>query len=308
MIPSLKKKIKSLLVSMGAPLDRDVYIMKYINKNMKILEIGPSYNPTVPKTKGWNSFSVDHLPKAELIKKYHDISTDQIEEVDFIWQTGPINTSIPTEQHGTFDACIACHLIEHTPDFVSFFQSISKLLKKDGILSLAIPDKRYTFDYFQPLTLSDQMIQAYYEKRTRHTKATIFSGAAYNAYSNKRAAWGTLTNPTNVKLAGPDLFKSWEVTQNISSEDKDNYTDFHAWRFTPSSFRLIILELGALGLIPFSEISIHQISNGCEFVVNLINRKPNIDPLMLDKKRLGLMRKIIQEQNSQFNNYLFYNR
>jgi len=49
-----------------------------------------------------------------------------------------------------FDYCLASHVIEHIPNPIAFFQSIAHLLKPGGVLSLAVPDKRYTFDFFQP--------------------------------------------------------------------------------------------------------------------------------------------------------------
>ncbi|WP_204301631.1 hypothetical protein, partial [Stenotrophomonas maltophilia] len=47
-----------------------------------------------------------------------------------------------------------------------------------------------------------------------------------------------------------------------------DYVDCHAWVFTPSSFRLILSDLRALGLVTMGEAFFHG-SIGCEFMVVL---------------------------------------
>ena len=80
--------------------------------------------------------------------------------------------------HGTFDAFIASHVIEHTPDLIDFLQTSEILLKSSGVVVLAIPDKRYCFDYFQPLTTPGQVLAAHAEGRSRHTRRTAFDHVA----------------------------------------------------------------------------------------------------------------------------------
>ncbi|WP_348653156.1 hypothetical protein [uncultured Sulfurimonas sp.] len=55
------------------------------------------------------------------------------------------------------------------------------------------------------------------------------------------------------------------MKQSLSSSD---YIDVHCWRFTPTSFRLLISDLQKLGLINL-EIKSEFDTTGCEFYVAL---------------------------------------
>jgi len=76
--------------------------------------------------------------------------------------------------YGTFDAFIASHVIEHTTDLIGFLDTAETLLCPSGIVILAIPDKRYCFDYFRPLTTTGEVLCASASRRSRHTRRIIF--------------------------------------------------------------------------------------------------------------------------------------
>ena len=110
----------------------------------KVIEIGPSFNPLLPKRDGWNVFTIDHDDRAGLVAKYANdpsVDTTRIEEVDFVWHGGSLLDAIPPEHHGTFDAFVASHVIEHTPDIVTFLAAAATLIKPGGVIILAVPDK-----------------------------------------------------------------------------------------------------------------------------------------------------------------------
>ena len=112
----------------------------------RIIEIGPSFSPIAPKSEGWNTVSIDHLTKDGLVAKYNGepfVDVARIEPVDFLWVSGPLSNAVPKTLHGSFDALVASHVIEHTPDLIDFLDSATTLVKYDGVVVLAIPDKRY---------------------------------------------------------------------------------------------------------------------------------------------------------------------
>lgn len=47
---------------------------------------------------------------------------------------------------------IANHFLEHCEDPVRTLQNLLRVLRRKGILFMAIPDKRSTFDYTRPCT------------------------------------------------------------------------------------------------------------------------------------------------------------
>ncbi len=282
------------------PVSRIDKILSPINRSMRILEIGASYSPTAPKAAGWNSFILDHATQDELRQKYAFLGdqTANIEPVDFVWRGGPIESAIPETMHGTFDACIAGHVIEHIPDPISFFHSLDRLLTPRGVVSLAIPDKRYCFDFFRPLTMTPAWIEAFERKATRHSRRLIFEDAAYYMKNGESETWG----PEATDAVSPRLTKhldSAKAKANGSSPNEPSgYVDAHAWCFTPSSFELLFLELGALGRVDFLIENTFETA-GCEFFIILRKGALSLSKHQIQDKRQALLCSMIDELAKQ---------
>lgn len=277
-------------------MNRNERVLQYVEKSMKIIEIGPSFNPLAPRSQGWNTKIIDHLSREDLVKKYQGQQTQLIEDVDFIWSAGPIETAVPEELHGTFDVCVASHLVEHTPDFIGFFKSMSKLVKPDGLIVIAIPDRRFMFDFFRPLTLTDRILEAHWEKRTRHTKGTIFGNAAYQVQNNGMIAWCPTSTMTAFAFVGAPLTTSAQSAEAVKTDESCDYIDCHNWSFTPSSLKLIMLELSFLDLFPFTLIRLNEPSDTCEISFTLRNTPgPKVASSSLDASRIKLLNQIHEE-------------
>lgn len=269
-----------------------------LGKTAKIIEIGPSYSPAVPRADGWNSFSLDHASRDELVAKYrgHDVPADRIEEVDFVWRGGPIDQAVPADHHGTFDACVASHVIEHTPDMVAFLRSCTTLLKPAGLLCLAIPDRRYCFDFFKPHTTTADITDAHFRGREVHTKRVAFLNAAYNVF-HKGIVWWTDGPLHDLAFPTPDaLAAGLSSYQALDETGRSGYEDLHNWAFTPRGFELIIRELAALGLIAL-DIEIIYPVQGCEFIC-ILRRCASPAPIS-DAERLTLLREMVEEYGVQ---------
>jgi Domain of unknown function (DUF4214)/Methyltransferase domain len=123
---------------------RNEILLAPVPRTGHIIEIGPSFRPIAPKGEGWNTRSLDHTTREGLIAKYRGhpgVDVNRIEEVDFVWAGGSLIDAVPASLHGTFDAFVASHVIEHTPDLIAFLDAAGALLKPDGVVVLAIPDK-----------------------------------------------------------------------------------------------------------------------------------------------------------------------
>jgi SAM-dependent methyltransferase len=271
-----------------------------ISRNMRILEIGPSYNPVAPRAAGWRSFSLDHASQEELRDKYRGMQPiERIEPVDYIWKGGPLEGAIPTEQHGTFDAIIASHVIEHFPDPLAFFFSAAAILSEAGRISLAIPDKRFMFDFFKPVTQTSDYLYAHFSGRTRHSKKTAFDNIALNVREGQDYVWSRRL-VGNFGFFGRDVLRdAYEIFNRTEESEADEYVDYHNSVYTPSSFELIIFELGQLEILPFA-IENRFPTSGCEFYVTLRKCKPaRLDPDALAAERLRLMKAVIRELGDQ---------
>jgi hypothetical protein len=94
---------------------------------------------------------------------------------------------------------------------------------------------------------------------------------------------------------------AFAVFQRASSGDQ-TYYDFHAWKFTPSSFALIVEELRHLGYVNFrveflSSTIVH------EFFVTLGRSvKGEYSAELLNERRLALLLETARELGIQFGN------
>ena len=250
-------------------MNRKEKILKHIDATGKGLEIGPGYNPTAPKKDGFSVQSIDHMCREDLVNKYkkEQVDTENIEEVDFVWHGEPYAEL--TGKKDYYDWIIASHLIEHTPDLIGFLNDCDSILKDTGVISLAIPDKRYCFDHFRPATSIARIIDSHLQNSRVHTPGTAAEYYLNGVLKEGAIAW-------EEGHAGEYSFRHSleEAVGKFESAVKGTeYDDIHSWCFVPHSFRLIIHDLYCLGLIPFKELDFY-LTEGCEFFA-ILSRQGN---------------------------------
>ncbi|MGC2238975.1 MAG: methyltransferase domain-containing protein [Pyrinomonadaceae bacterium] len=247
-------------------MTREEKLLLHVKKDGFGAEIGASHAPIAPKKSGYNVDIIDHATREELIEKYKDdnVNLDNIEEVDFVW-SGEDYSEL-TGKTGFYDWIIASHVIEHVPNLIGFLNSCDKILKETGVLSLAIPDARFCFDHFRPLTGLSKVLDAHYQNPKVHTPGSIVEYNLNLVLKDNFLDWGE-----NALLKEEYSFSaSREEVLNALEKSLENkeYVDCHAWCFTPHSFRLMIHDLYELGFIKLQEVDFFE-SEGCEFFIAL---------------------------------------
>jgi predicted SAM-dependent methyltransferase len=245
-------------------MNRNEKLLKYVSKDGRGLEIGPSFSPISPKKDGYDVQIIDHMSCDQLKEKYkdHHVNLENIEEVDFVWH-GESYADL-TGKSSYYDWIIASHVIEHAPDLISFLNDCASILKDDGVLSLAIPDKRYCFDHYRSISGLSQIIDRHYEKKIAHTPGSVADYFLNVVTKGGCIAWDV--NATGEYRLNHSIEDALQAMSLVLKEGSN--LDIHAWCFTPYSFRLIIHDLFCLGLIPFKEVEFFP-SEGCEFHVAL---------------------------------------
>src|SRR5665213_504545 len=280
---------------------RSQQLLAGLTRAARVLEIGPSYSPIAARADGWNTTIVDHASRATLVEKYAnspDVWVERVEEVDFVWTGGSIADALPPELHGTFDAFVASHVIEHVPDVIAFLAAAETLLTRDGSIVLAVPDKRYCFDYFRPVSTTADVLDA--KGSSRHSPRAVFAHWAYMAENGAVGAWGQ-EPVTELRLMNRfDDVALWMRALDRSAGA--DYVDVHAWQFTPSSFELVLLELARLGETDWRIVTITP-AIGCEFHVTLRRRGAASASAMtaseFDAHRVALLRSALAEIGEQ---------
>ena len=282
----LRSKIYRSHPQILGALDRRQEILRHLNLSGLGLEIGPSYGPLLPKSEGYRVETVDYADAAHLREKYRDAEVDisKIEDVDYVTGGNSILTAIG--KFGRYDYIVASHLIEHVPDMLGFLKDCEQLLKPDGRLSLVVPDKRYCFDLFQAITTTGQILQAHIELRTRPNPEVLFDNFANNSKKGGQLAWDCeeSAEPTFMN----DLAEAKKLFDAACSSNE--YVDAHVWHFVPSSFRLIINDLNAIGELSLQELAFVE-AGTFEFFLTL-SRQAQGCPF----DRLTLAKRVIDEQ------------
>jgi predicted SAM-dependent methyltransferase len=263
-------------------MDRKSKILHGVDPRGFGLEIGPSYNPIAPKIAGFNVRVLDHLSDEALLQKYigHGVCLENIEHVDYIWNGEPFAELVGAEN--VFDWIIASHVIEHTPCLITFLKNCETVLKERGLLSLAIPDKRYCFDVYREKTSLSAVLDAFREKRKIHSPGTAAEYFLNVVTKGGNLAWSHDTEGETRFVHG--LSDAKQAMKGI--ENDGAALDLHSWVFTPCSFRLLIGDLHQLGYIRLRETSFFD-TEGCEFFITLARQGFGPELTRLELARLN---------------------
>jgi len=122
-------------------MNRIELLTGHIGKQQRVIEIGPWYQPLLPKKAGYDVTILDVYP-AEVLRRraLADPSLPAgcekfIEEVDLVGSACDIaelvaSAGIPAD----FDHIVASHAFEHLPDPIRFLQGCEKVLAPGGML------------------------------------------------------------------------------------------------------------------------------------------------------------------------------
>ncbi len=210
------------------------------------LEIGALCNPIVPPGAGHIEY-VDHLPTEELRKKYAtdpNVDVARIVTVNYVWGECTLPEVVGDRR---FDYVIASHVVEHVPDPIGWLREIAAVLSPGGMLSLAIPDKRWTFDCRREVTSVSEMIESYFEHRRRptirHCVEQFGEAAKVPGAVSAADLWQGKVSFDQIPLMTPGLLEHLGEAGMRSYFDafrSGTYLDAHCSVFTPFSFVRIL--------------------------------------------------------------------
>jgi predicted SAM-dependent methyltransferase len=229
------------------------------------LEIGPLTNPIVTRDMGEVRY-VDHATTEDLRAKYKNdssIDVNSIVEVDYVWGAQSLPELVKREV--PFDYAIASYVIEHVPDFVGWLKEVRAVLKPGGILSLAIPDKRFCFDYYRSLTKPADVLEAFLQSAKRPSSRQIFDYFSSAVSRHGAITWEGQVDEHELATIHSELY-AWEMASKAFKSAI--YEDVHCWVFTPESFFQLLKTLNNLELLEFKVAKFYE-TTGCEFYVSL---------------------------------------
>lgn len=166
-----------MMMNESRPLDRisrivrklllNRYTLSFLYLRGEGIEIGALHNPL--RVAPWTRVRyVDRMTVSELRQQYPELNGKRLVSVDIV-ADGELLECIGDECQ---DFVIANHFIEHCQNPLLAMENMFRVLRQGGVLYLALPDKRYTFDRDRPVTSLDHLIRDYQEgphlTRQRH--------------------------------------------------------------------------------------------------------------------------------------------
>jgi SAM-dependent methyltransferase len=211
------------------------------------VEIGPLTRPLVTRSMGSIKY-IDRAPRHELLQWYAnnpDVDPEKIVDIDYVWGDKSLIECMAGEQ---VDYCIASHVIEHVPDLITWLAEVAEILRPGGILSLVVPDRRYTFDILRRTSGVAEAVDAYVNRLRKPNPRQIFDHFSNFTKVDAQAVWSGKIDPKALRPQEPPasvLALAKEARQN------GRYIDVHCWVFTPESFLELLADIATLGLLDF---------------------------------------------------------
>lgn len=175
------------------------------------LEIGALHFPLrVPR--GVSVRYVDCMDRDALRSHYPELAARKLVEVDVIDD----GEKLESQRDSSADFIIACHFIEHTEDPLGTLENHLRVLRRGGILYLAVPDRRRTFDAPRAPTSLEHLVEDHAQGPARSRR-------------EHQEEWARL-----VEKVPPG-----EVPGRVRALEEQNYSiHFHVW--TPSEFMALL--------------------------------------------------------------------
>jgi SAM-dependent methyltransferase len=211
-----------------------------------VMEIGALYRPMFTKAE-CDVIYVDHADTETLRAKYrdgHGFDVSRIVDVDAVWGEQSLAECLGDDRR--VDYVVASHVIEHVPDLITWLNELSAVLKPGGEIRLAIPDKRFTFDYARRTTELAETLDAYIKRARRPLPYCIVDHLANVRHVDGGQAWIGPLDVATLK-SHHTVEQAMEVARDAMSTD--HYHDVHCWVFTPASFAALMRRLVHSGLV-----------------------------------------------------------
>ena len=120
------------------------------------IEVGALHHPLALPA-GAHATYVDRMTEAELRRHYPELKGEKFAPITVIGNAEDLSSF----GDNSLDFVIANHLLEHLENPIRALTEFHRVLHPDGVLYLALPDPRITFDRDRQLTALDHLIDEY---------------------------------------------------------------------------------------------------------------------------------------------------
>lgn len=205
------------------------------------IEIGAFENPAVLPAV-CNVKYCDVISTEEARNLFKEVDASELKEVDHIIDLNA--TGLANFKDNSLDFVVINHVMEHLVNPINVIKELHRVLKNKGKLSIAIPDKHYTFDIKRPLTEFPELVESY----TSNKK----DSDVYDYYDIIRYQYPQLLDvPEDELMMHLKGFK--DRREHLNIWDSDTFKDF------------ILKTLGLLEIKMYPLYEVHANQNQIEY-------------------------------------------
>lgn len=234
------------------------------------VELGPLNRPLIRREDG-DILYADHRTTDDLRAKYagHEsvIGPDAqpIVEVDLVLEHQSLAEALGPR--APVDYIVASHVMEHIADPLGWLNELAAVLREGGVIFLAVPDKRFTFDFHRRPSTTADLVGHHIAGARLASPTQVFDYVSRVAEVDPFAVWAGRERDPKPIFEG-QLARALIDARNVAAHG--SYYDAHCTVYTPASFLGVFREVIALGLIPFEIARIDPTArNTIEFFVTL---------------------------------------
>jgi predicted SAM-dependent methyltransferase len=122
------------------------------------IEIGALHKP-LPMPRGARVRYVDRMSAADLRRHYPELASWDLVDPDIVDD----GERLETVADNSLDFVVANHFIEHTEDPLGAIGNHLRVLKPGGVIFMAVPEKRRTFDWERQVTTIEHLVRDHRE-------------------------------------------------------------------------------------------------------------------------------------------------
>jgi hypothetical protein len=222
------------------------------------LEIGAFDNPTVRSRDGFDVRYADYFSSEELRCKYADNprrDLSRIVEVDYVVKGPRLSPFIPDR----VDLVIANHVIEHLSDPIGWLVDVASFCTAGASIFMAVPDQRFTFDYFKQPTDIGCIVRAHDERKDRPDPYDVARMRYLHTRVDPLALWDGAAMPAR---PGNDRPTYRQILERARMEVETGYIDVHCTYYTADSFMQVFEELYRSQYLPWRVELLNEVERG----------------------------------------------
>ncbi len=180
------------------------------------IEVGALHNP-LPVSRHTRVQYVDRLSRADLLKQYPELAHQKIVDPAIIDD----GEQLALIQNESLDFIIANHFIEHCQNPIATLTNFFSRLKPGGVVYLAVPDKRFTFDRQRDSTSLAHLQNDFLDGGSNSREAHYLDFAKYSLLK------GSASDEDVAILARQLMGKNYSIHFHVWAQDE--FVDFLHW-------------------------------------------------------------------------------